>query len=89
MNTKIPKIEPAPELGAAMRALPNETWRRACTALFITAGNRTEALRIAGYKGDHHGGGIAVQAHKMFRDKRMIAAIRECAAEIIAAASPN
>jgi|SRR6516165_4912394 hypothetical protein len=89
MNAKISTIEPAPEIGPAMRSLPNERWRRACTALFITGGDRTAALRLAGYNGDHRGGGIAVQAHKMFRDKRMIAAIRECASEIINGSEPE
>src|SRR4051794_12232901 len=42
--------EPIPEFGAAMRAL-HPRWQRAVVALFVNNGNRTAALRAAGYQG--------------------------------------
>ena len=54
--------EPRPEFGPAMRALPPR-WQKAATALFITKGDRTKALRLAGYNGNPNGGGIKVTAH--------------------------
>ena len=40
--------EPVPEMGPAMRVL-HPRWQRAVIALFATNGDRTKALRLAGY----------------------------------------
>jgi phage terminase small subunit len=70
-----------------MRALPPR-WQRAVTSLFITQGNRTEALRLAGY--DHKNRkSLAVTACRLFQDKRVRQAVREVAAEIIDTAEPE
>jgi len=80
--------EPQPELGPAMRALPPR-WQKAATALFITKGDRTKALRLVGYNGNPNGGGIKVTAHRMFQDPRMRAAVRELAAAMIEISEPE
>jgi hypothetical protein len=79
--------EPEPEYGPAMRALPNGRWRKAAHALFITKGNRAEALRIAGYNGQANG--LYASATRMFNDDRMRAAIRELAIREIELSEPE
>jgi hypothetical protein len=75
-----------------MRAL-NPRWQKAVMALFLTGGNRTEALRMAGYKatrnkwGDRNG--LHVSASRIFADDRVRAAIREEAAKQIDIAEPE
>jgi hypothetical protein len=75
-----------------MRAL-RPSWQRAALALFTTRGDRTEALRIAGYKDGKEQGrsgkGINVLAWRMFGDDRMRAAVRELAARLIETSEPE
>jgi hypothetical protein len=78
----------APELGPAMRALPVH-WQRAVTALFITKGNRTQAVKLAGtYNTDNHGS-IKQLAYRLFGDARVRLAIREVAGALIETAEPE
>lgn len=78
--------DPEPELGPAMRAI-NPRWQRAVTALFLTNGNRTAALRMAGYKGKPDS--MNVLASRIFADDRVRAAIREEAGKQIDIAEPE
>src|SRR6266446_9695037 len=72
--------EPVPELGPAMRVLPKR-WRVAVLALFDTKGDRTMALRLAGYKSKQES--LHVIASRVFADSRVRLAIREeCVARI-------
>ena len=72
--------EPNPEIGPALRSLPPK-WRRAVLALFDCKGNRTAALRAAGYTGKQES--VRTMACRIFADKRVRAAVREeCAARI-------
>jgi hypothetical protein len=80
------RSEPTSEFGPAMRALPLR-WQRAVTALFITGGNKAQALRHAGYKSK--GDGIYVTASRVFADDRVRAALREVAAQQIDIAEPE
>jgi len=58
-----------------MRALP-ERWRMAVeNLLYITEGNQTEALRLAGYQGTARS--KTEMASRIFRDDRVRAALRE------------
>jgi hypothetical protein len=70
-----------------MRAL-SPRWQKAATALFVTNGDRTAALAMAGYSGNSRGG-LRVSAHRMFQDPRMRAAIRELAESMIATSEPE
>jgi hypothetical protein len=83
---------PEPEFGPAMRAL-SPRWQKAVTALFLTGGNQTEALRIAGYKDTKNKWGktaaLTVLASRMFADDRVRAAIREEAVKHIDVAEPE
>jgi phage terminase small subunit len=63
-----------PECGPAMRAL-NPRWRRAVECLFLTEGDRTAALKLAGYTGKHES--LKVMACRNYTDDRMRAAIPE------------
>jgi hypothetical protein len=87
MSTKISTIEPQPELGPCMRSLPPR-WQRAVTSLFISGGNRTEALRLAGYNHKSRNS-LSVAACRLFQDARVRKAVREVAAEIIDTAEPE
>jgi hypothetical protein len=78
--------EPQPELGPAMRALPLR-WQKAVTALFLTKGNRSAALRAAGYGAK--GNSLHVLASRMFADERMRAAVREVALQTIETSEPE
>ncbi len=72
--------EPVPELGPAMRVLPKR-WRVAVLAFFDTKGDRTMALRLAGYKSKQES--LHVIASRVFADSRVRLAIREeCVARI-------
>jgi hypothetical protein len=72
--------EMSPEPGPAMRAL-SPRWQRCVECLFLTDGDRTKAIRLAGYKGTPES--LRVMACRIFRDDRVRAAIREeCAKEI-------
>jgi hypothetical protein len=79
--------EPLPEFGPCMRAL-HTRWQRAVLALFETRGNKTAALRIAGYKSDNLNS-IKATAWKLFADPRMRAAVREVALSYIDLAEPE
>ena len=83
---------PEPEFGPAMRAL-SPRWQKAVAALFLTGGNRTEALRIAGYKDTKNKYGktaaLTVLASRMFADDRVRAAIREEAIRHIEITEPE
>jgi hypothetical protein len=78
--------EPQPELGPAMRAL-HPRWQKAVTALFLTKGNRSAALRAAGYKAK--GNGLHVLASRIFADDRVRAAVREVALQTIETSEPE
>src|SRR5262249_25629054 len=78
--------EPQPELGPAMRALPLR-WQKAVTALFVVKGNRSAALRAAGYKAKPNS--LHVLASRIFADDRVRAAVRELAARMIEIAEPE
>jgi hypothetical protein len=86
MNAIVQSSEPQPELGPAMRALPLR-WQRAVTALFVTKGNRSAALRAAGYKAKPNS--LHVLASRIFADDRVRAAVRECAGRMIEIAEPE
>ena len=79
--------EPTPELGPAMRIL-HPRWQRAVIALFMTGGNKTEALRRAGYKGDNLSS-VKSTAWKVFADPRVKAAVLEECANRLATDSPE
>jgi hypothetical protein len=79
--------DPVPELGPAMRAL-HPKWQRAVVALFATNGDRTKALRLAGYTVPKHNS-LKVMAHRIFADDRVRAAIREVAGANIDIAEPE
>lgn len=65
------------ELGPAMYALPNNRMRAFVEATFDHPGaNPTEWARVAGYAGTDNGG-IRVQAHRLWHDARIQAAIFE------------
>jgi hypothetical protein len=80
------RSDPAPELGPAMRVLPPR-WQKAVTALFLTDGNKTQALRVAGYKAATPS--LRVMASRIFADDRVRLAIREVAAQQIDIAEPE
>jgi hypothetical protein len=88
MTATMPAVpnEPQPELGPAMRALPLR-WQRAVTALFVTKGNRSAALRAAGYKAKPNS--LHVIASRVFADDRVRATVREVAARMIEIAEPE
>jgi hypothetical protein len=79
--------DPVPEFGPAMRSL-HTRWQRAALALFETKGNKTAALRLAGYKSDNLDS-IKSTAWKIFADPRMKAAVREVAISYIDMAAPE
>ena len=56
-----------PECGPAMWAL-NPRWRRAVECLFLTEGDRTAALKLAGYTGKHES--LKVMACRIYIDER-------------------
>lgn len=68
------KRDPVPELGPAMRVLP-EKWQKAVDALFLVDGDRSKALRLAGYVGKP--ASINVMASRIYADDRVRRAIRE------------
>jgi hypothetical protein len=68
------KRDPVPQLGPAMRVLP-EKWQKAVDGLFLTDGDRSKALRLAGYAGKPES--INVMASRIFGDDRVRRAIRE------------
>src|SRR5262245_47318450 len=86
MNELVRPSEPQPELGPAMRVLPLR-WQKAVTALFLTKGNRTAALRAAGYKAKPNS--LHVIASRVFADDRVRAAVREVAIQMIDVAEPE
>jgi len=79
--------DPTPEFGPAMRAL-HTRWQRAVLALFEAKGNKTQALRLAGYKASNLDS-IKATAWKIFADPRMKAAVREVAISYIDLAAPE
>ena len=86
MSGAVATNAPQPELGPAMRALPPR-WQKAVVALFLTKGNRTAALRHAGYRANKNA--MGVMASRMFADDRMRAAVREVALAQIDIAEPE
>jgi hypothetical protein len=78
--------DPMPELGPAMRILPLR-WQRAVTALFLTGGNKTQALRHAGYGAKMNS--LHAMAGRIFADPRVRAAVREVALQQIDIAEPE
>jgi len=67
--------EPQPELGPHMRAL-HPRWQRAVLGLFLTNGNRSKALQLAGYNASS-GRSLANMASRLFSDERIRLAIQE------------
>jgi hypothetical protein len=80
------KHAPTPELGPAMRVLSPQ-WRRAVDALFDVDGDRSKALRLAGYQGKPES--INVMASRIFADDRVRAAIKEECLRRIDASEPE
>jgi len=79
--------EPLPEFGPAMRALrPRQ--QRAVMALFQTRGNRTEAMRLAGY-GHKTAASFKSHASSFFQQDNVRAAVREVAEREISLAEPE
>lgn len=70
-----------------MQALPAR-WQRAVIGLFITGGNKTAALRLAGYKADNRAS-IRVTASKIFADARVKAAVLEECGNRLATDAPE
>jgi hypothetical protein len=66
--------DPAPERGPAMAALPAK-WQACVDALFLTNGEQTKAIEIAGYKGKRES--LRVMASRIFSDDRVRLAVRE------------
>jgi hypothetical protein len=66
--------DPVPEPGPAMRVLPVK-WQRAVESLFLTDGDQTKALRLAGYEGKP--ASMNVMASRIFADDRVRLAVRE------------
>jgi hypothetical protein len=87
---KIPEIrsgELPPELGPAMRSLPT-AWQRAALAIFETNGNRSDALRKAGFKfKTPHS--CQAYASRLFLDPRMRAAVSELMAYMLESIEPE
>jgi hypothetical protein len=79
--------EPVPEFGPAMRAL-HTRWQKAVIGLFLSGGNRTQALRYAGYKADNNDS-IKATASKIFADARVKAAVLEECANHLATDAPE
>jgi len=79
--------EPVAEFGPAMRAL-HPRWQRAVIGLFISGGNKTAALRLAGYKADNLNS-IKATASKIFADARVKAAVLEECANHLATDAPE
>src|SRR5262245_19404463 len=77
--------EPRPELGPAIRVLPRR-WQNAVLAIFATRGDRTAALRLAGYKDSP---GLKGFAHRVFSDDRVRAALAEECRRHIDATEPE
>jgi len=78
--------DPTPELGPAMRVLPPQ-WRRAVDALFDVDGDRSKALRLAGYQGKPES--IHVMASRIFSEDRVRLAIKEECLRRIDASEPE
>jgi hypothetical protein len=78
--------EPTPELGPAMRVLPQK-WQHAVLALFLTNGDRSKALRAAGYQGKPES--LRVMSCRIYGDDRVRAAIREEANKVIDICEPE
>jgi hypothetical protein len=78
--------DPIPEFGPAMRVIPLR-WQRAVTALFLTGGNKTQALRHAGYGAKMNS--LHAMAGRIFADPRVRAAVREVALQQIDIAEPE
>jgi phage terminase small subunit len=57
-----------------MRAL-HPRWRKCVEMLFVTGGNQTQALRLAGYAGEPNS--MKVTASRLFADERVRKALRE------------
>jgi len=74
VRRKPTSIEPVPEAGPAMRALPAR-WQRCVDALFVSGGDRSAALRLAGYEGKPES--MNVMASRIFADDRVRAAVKE------------
>src|SRR5207248_6992340 len=69
-----------------MRCLPLK-WQRAVDALFLVDGDRSKALRLAGYVGKP--ASINVMASRIFADDRVRRAIREECDRHIDASEPE
>lgn len=82
MTGAISKPDPIPmpdpgTFGPAMNALPNDKWRAFVLAMFMYGyKDPVDGARAAGYE-DSGKSGIRVQAHRLWHDPRMQAAIEE------------
>jgi hypothetical protein len=80
------KRDPEPVLGPAMRAI-HPKWQKFVEALFLTRGDQSKALRLAGYVGTTES--IAVMACRIHGDERVTRAIREEAYRRINGSEPE
>jgi hypothetical protein len=85
---QIASREPAPELGPAMRALPPK-WQQAVMHLFLNGGNKTGAVRSAGFGNGSKQRTLSVIGHRLFNDERVRAAVKEVATANIDIAEPE
>jgi hypothetical protein len=78
------------EQGPAMRALPNDKWRRFVRALVTGKGGHgslVRAFRVSGFNAQPKN--QAREAHSMSRDERVIAAIAEESRKVIRVGHPE
>jgi phage terminase small subunit len=82
-----PATLPRLEFGPAMRSLRPQQ-QRAILSLFQTEGNRTQAMKLAGYGKTSHKS-VKSHASAFFRNERVRAAVREVAEHEIAVCEPE
>jgi hypothetical protein len=93
LNRRLPaKREDWGQLGPAMRALPNDQWRKFCYSLVTGApghGRYARAARVAGFGAGSTPTNQAKIAWRMAHDDRMIAAITEESRKYLRGAHPE
>ena len=78
------------ELGPAMRALPNDRWR--LFVMNLVTGKQGQGAQVNAYRAAGYGGTQKtqiVQAHRLSRDERVIAAIAEECRKLIRVGHPE
>jgi hypothetical protein len=89
---RLAKREDWGQLGPAMRALPNDRWRKFCVAYCTQPsgyGAGANAARAAGFGRRSKPATLAAFVYKLTHDDRMIAAITEESKKIIRVAGPE